>query len=268
MKNYEILSFGGGVQSSALAILIAHKQVNVDAIVFVDTGFEKSNVFAFLEKYTLPMLEKAKIPFYIAKTEDYEKKRYADFSLPAFFTLHSKTHEITRSGMFCSDKWKRNVYQRFVNAQFGTKNTYTTFIGFSTDESSRAIRFSKMPREDLFEKSKPLAKTKWTYEFPLIELNMSRQDCIALVKSYFHVEPPKSSCIFCPNHKQDEWTHVKESADWEKVIAVDKIIRTYNSKNGIDTQYLTPELKPIDECVFSQKNEIFFERHCSNGCFL
>ena len=52
-----IVSFGGGVQSTAMAILAAQGKIQVDAFVFCDTGFEQSIVFEFLENYTLPMLE-------------------------------------------------------------------------------------------------------------------------------------------------------------------------------------------------------------------
>jgi 3'-phosphoadenosine 5'-phosphosulfate sulfotransferase (PAPS reductase)/FAD synthetase len=75
----KIVSFGGGVQSTAMAILAAQGKIEVDAFVFCDTGFEQSIVFEFLEQHTKPLLEKSKIPFYKAKTEDYATKDFANF---------------------------------------------------------------------------------------------------------------------------------------------------------------------------------------------
>ena len=67
----KIVSFGGGVQSTALAVLAVQNKIEVDAFVFCDTGFEQRIVFEFLDKHTKPMLDKAEIPFFIAKALDY-----------------------------------------------------------------------------------------------------------------------------------------------------------------------------------------------------
>ena len=48
----KIVSFGGGVQSTAMAILAVQGKIEVDAFVFVDTGFEQSIVFDFLHTHT------------------------------------------------------------------------------------------------------------------------------------------------------------------------------------------------------------------------
>jgi hypothetical protein len=80
-----ILSFGGGVQSTALAILTVEKKIDVDAIVFCDTGFEQTVVFDFLNRFTIPMLYVAKIPFFIAKAEDYAGKYFCQFRFTAIF---------------------------------------------------------------------------------------------------------------------------------------------------------------------------------------
>ena len=52
----KIVSFGGGVQSTALAVLAVQNKIEVDAFVFCDTGFEQRIVFEFLDKHTKPML--------------------------------------------------------------------------------------------------------------------------------------------------------------------------------------------------------------------
>lgn len=85
-----VISFGGGVQSTALAILAAQRKIKVDAFVFCDTGFEQSIVFEFLDQHTKPLLDKAGVPFYTAKTQDYAgqlhgKSTFANWILPPFF---------------------------------------------------------------------------------------------------------------------------------------------------------------------------------------
>jgi 3'-phosphoadenosine 5'-phosphosulfate sulfotransferase (PAPS reductase)/FAD synthetase len=179
----KIVSFGGGVQSTAMAILAAKGKIEVDAFVFCDTGFEQSIVFEFLHIHTLPMLDKAGIPFYIVKAADYTK--YAgDMELPPFFANNKLTEG--RLPAYCSAKWKREVFERFCNEKFGAK-TYDVLMGFSTDEIHRAARMK--------------ASKKWNKVFPLLDLQMRRGDCITLVERTFNAEPPRSSCWMCPNHK-------------------------------------------------------------------
>jgi len=250
----KIVSFGGGVQSTAMAILAVQGKIEVDAFVFCDTGFEQSIVFDFLETRTKPMLEKAGIPFYTAKTEDYAAKDFGNFALPAFYTINSKNGDITRSGgMFCSDKWKKQVFRRFLMHEFNAK-TYQVLMGFSTDEMHRAGRVKQTK--------------KYQHRFPLLDLRMNRSECSLLVERTFNVTPPKSSCIFCPNHKQSEWIDVKSSCDWERLIEIDKAIRASNLENGIERQFITPDCKPIDKVDFNEKNETIFSRLCAGECFL
>ena len=251
----KIVSFGGGVQSTALAVLAAQGKIEVDAFVFSDTGFEQSIVFEFLEKYTLPMLEKAGIPFHIAKCEDYAgklhgKSVYANWLLPPFFHLDGKS-EIGRQPAYCSTNWKREVVRKFLKKTYNAKN-YEMIFGFSTDEQHRAARMK--------------STAKYKNDFPLLDLQMRRGDCVALVERTFNAEPPRSSCYFCPNHTQVEWREVMNSVDREKVIALDKSIRTAILDNV--TCYLTADCKPIDEIEFNEKNETLFSRLCSGDCFL
>jgi hypothetical protein len=251
----KIVSFGGGVQSTAMVVLAAQGKIEVDAFVFSDTGFEQSIVFDFLEKYTLPMLEKAGIPFYIAKCEEFAgklhgKTTYANWLLPPFFHLDGDS-EIGRLPAYCSTNWKRKIIERFLKKEYDAKR-YELIMGFSIYEMHRAGRMK--------------STKKYQYKFPLLDLKMSRGDCVALVNRTFNAPPPRSSCYFCPNHTQHEWHEVMNSKDREKVIEVDRMIRT-TILDGV-TCYLTADCKPIDEIEFDEKNESIFSRFCAGGCFL
>lgn len=240
----KIVSFGGGVQSTAMAVLAAQGKIEVDAFVFCDTGFEQSIVFDFLDQHTLPMLNIAGIPFYIAKAEQYAEKYFGDLELPPFF--NNDNGEIGRQPAFCSANWKREVFKRFCNQEFGEK-TYDVLMGFSTDEQRRAVRMK--------------STKKWQYKFPLLDLMINRGECVALVDRQFNAPPPRSSCYYCPNHTREEWRHVMASKDREKLIEFDAKLRPIG-------KFLTHDCLPIAECDFDDKNESIFSRLCSGGCFL
>ena len=190
------------------------------------------------------MLDKAGIPFYIAKTENYSKV-FSDMTKPPFFI--EEEGKQGRGEAFCSGEWKTRVFRRFCNEKFNEKS-YGVFYGFSTDEIHRAARMK-------------LSK-KWNPIFPLLDLQMRRGDCIALVNRTFNVEPPRSSCWMCPNHKQEEWQKVMQSSDREKVIEFDKSVLAPKG------YFLTAEYKRITDCTFSDENEVIFSRLCAGGCFL
>lgn len=239
-----ICSFGGGVQSTAMAVLAVQDNINIDAFVFCDTGFEQSIVFEFLEKYTLPMLEEAGIPFYIAKAEHYAGKYFANMDLPPFFNFDNE--EVGRQPAFCSSNWKRDIFKRFCNDKFKLK-AYNVLMGFSTDEIKRAARIK-------------LSK-KWNYVFPLLDLGLNRNECVKLVHETFNTDPPRSSCYFCPNHTREEWRHVMASNDSEKTIEFDNGLREIG-------RFLTHDCQPIQDVDFSDSNESIFSRFCAGGCFL
>lgn len=240
----KIVSFGGGVQSTAMAVLAAQGKIEVDAFVFCDTGFEQSIVFEFLESYTIPMLNVTGIPFYIAKAEDYAGKYFANLDLPPFF--NNDSGEIGRQPAFCSSKWKREVFTRFCNDKFKAKQ-YDVLMGFSTDERQRAVRIK--------------SSKKWQYKMPLLDLNINRGQCIGMVEKQFNAEPPRSSCYYCPNHTRAEWRKVMESKDREKLINFDNKLREIG-------KFLTHDCLPIAECDFDDRNESIFSRLCAGGCFL
>jgi len=272
-----IISFGGGVQSTAMAILAAQKKIEVDAFVFCDTGFEQSDVFIFMEKFTIPLIKNSGIDFYIAKTEDISPKYYADMKLPPFFLLN-QDGAIGRGSAYCSGNWKTDVFKRFCSEQFGSKK-FDVMLGFSTDEKHRALNMAKKNaskriltafQDDVFGDGIDIKQTlkilstkrkKWNYSFPLLDFEMSRDDCQKLVIDTFKNNAPRSSCKFCPNHTQDEWNHVMTGNDREWLVNFDKTLRIKN-------WFLTSDCKPIDEIKFDQKNETIFTRACSGGCFI
>jgi 3'-phosphoadenosine 5'-phosphosulfate sulfotransferase (PAPS reductase)/FAD synthetase len=62
-KELRILSFGGGVQTTALAILVAQGKVKADAVVFADTGAERPGTYDYMNSYTKPLLKESGVEF-------------------------------------------------------------------------------------------------------------------------------------------------------------------------------------------------------------
>jgi hypothetical protein len=65
------------------------------------------------------------------------------------------------------------------------------------------------------------------HRYPLLELGMTRGDCLNWLKKHGLPTPGKSSCTFCPYHNAAMWAELKRQngPDWKEAIKIDEAIR-------------------------------------------
>lgn len=75
---------------------------------------------------------------------------------------------------------------------------------------------------------KPSFEAWQVNRWPLIEEQMSRRDCLRWLERHGYPVPPKSSCVGCPFHSDDEWRRLRDTDPdaWASAIEVDEAIRT------------------------------------------
>ena len=249
-KRIQIWSSGGGVQSTAIAVLIAQgKLPKPDIAVIADTGREAHSTWYYLDHYVRPLLEKVGVTIHRV-----HKRRYAKVDLyrndhlliPAFTTLNAKG----KLPGWCSGEWKREVVKRFCRKQFGDKAKFTTWYGFSTDELRRV----------------KVTLGKWQGSYPLINLRLSRSDCIALVESAGLPTPPRSSCWMCPNRSDAEWQDLKQHAPLDFLSAVNLERRLQIHDPDI---WLHSSCQPLSNVTFGEGSVDSLKSLCDSGmCFV
>jgi hypothetical protein len=113
------------------------------------------------------------------------------------------------------------------------------WIGISTDEIQRM-----KPARDPYIKNR----------HPLIELNMSRQDCINYLKKNEIPLPEKSACIVCPFHNDAYWHFMKTErpSEFETAVKFDKEVRNITRKED-EQIFVHRSCKPLDEIEFNKK---------------
>lgn len=210
MKRYTIWSSGGGVQSTAIAVLILKGLLpRPDVAVIADTGRETQETWDYLEKVVNPTLQKQ---FF-----DFKVQRLPRKEPPALWngngTLLIPAYEAGQPKLanFCSSYWKRDVVKAWAvdNSWIPAVN----WLGISTDEMKRV--------------STPRANN-WLLEYPLISMvPRSRSQCLAEISEFGWPEAPKSSCWMCPNRRNDQWRHLRPE-EFKKACEVDEEIRTRN----------------------------------------
>lgn len=262
MAHLKVLSLGAGVQSTTLALMIKHGELPmVDCALFADTGWEPPNVYHHLRWLTGCELTKTPTGQIVAVPGTYQggilpfpvhivqqgnirddieaaAKYGKRLAQPPAFLRHpdGKKGQIRRA---CTYEYKVRPLERKVRELLGMKPRQRKFervaerwYGISLDEAHR-MKDSGVPY---------IAN-----RYPLIELRMTRQDCLEWMKRHGYPQPPKSACIGCPYHSDQYWRELRDKQPecWRDAVAVDHMIR--HGIPGVKLPaYLHASLVPLD----------------------
>lgn len=212
----------------------------------MDTGREVSTTWNYLHGTLNPYLARCGIavevvPHTFARVDLFTKN--GEMVMPAYTTTG-------RLSPFCSSEWKGQAMQRWLRSK-GVK-TCTQWLGFSLDESRRASGKAHRP---------------WCQPaYPLLDLRLTRGDCVRLIQKAGLPLPSKSRCWMCPHQNAAEWAEIKANpAEWAAAVALDEKIRESDQAGDV---FLHPSRKPLAlvEPLTDETPSLF--RHCDDaGCF-
>jgi hypothetical protein len=207
-----------------------------DLALHADTTWERSATYTFAEQMT-PWLEsrglsvmtvndgQQAIQATTAKTDcafftQYEKGAvgpHGDVIVPAFTagTMSNVNGQLRRQ---CTQRWKVVPQQRYISAYLAERKiskklgVVQKWLGISLDE---------------FERMRPSDVKYVQHCYPLVEMRMTRADCVQWLQSHDLPVPMKSSCVFCPYHNARAWREMKreDGRDWQIACEVDAVIR-------------------------------------------
>jgi hypothetical protein len=229
----DILSYGGGVQTAALLVLM-NKDPFIQYAVFADTGSELDMTYKHIEI----MKEYSKIPLITVRSDKGKLHEWqGETMLPMYF------EEGGFNRRQCTNHWKIIPIRRWLRKQ-GAREAGVQ-IGISIDEAHRA--------KD--------ANVKWiTHKWPLIEMGLTRQDCINILEEEGLPIPPKSSCFMCPYRRISEWTKLRAEQPQE----FDRAVEYEKAHPGL---FLSYKAKPLDKIVGMQET-MFESAECGGYCMV
>ena len=229
----EIISYGGGVQTTALLVLTAQGKVEDHAThaVFADTGSELQATYDHID------LMQSVFPIQIVRCDMpplHEFVMAGNVVIPMYGDKGGMTYRR------CTDRWKIVPIRHWLRAQ-GAKRA-TVQIGISVDE---VHRMSDSPR-------------KWiTHRYPLIELRLSRQDCMNIIEDAGFSIPPRSACWMCPFRSHDEWVLMRHTDEFRKAVELEKTL---------DGLYLHDSRIPLEKAVGRQYS-MLQDDECGGYCW-
>ncbi len=229
----QVWSSGGGTQSTAIAVLILQRKLPKPDYAFIaDTGRETQETWDYLEQITNPAL--AKIGVQVerlrpAQVPDVFNSK-GTMLIPAFFTGNAKASN------FCSSYWKRDFVKR-IAVERGLVPA-VNWLGISTDE----LRRISTPRA-----------ANWLLRYVLVDdCPTSRDGCIEIIRDYGWPRAPKSSCWMCPNRRDPQWIHLRDTRPEEFTKAVQFDIELRDRKPDA---YLHDSRTPLGEVVFKESKD-------------
>ena len=252
-----------------MALMAAHGEIDPmpDAAVFADTRWEPGGVYDHLDWLASGNV----LPFDVERcsagdikadalesTTSGAKGRWA--SMP-WYVLHANGQK----GMIkrqCTKEYKLEPIRRALRLRLGLykKRSPKTpvirvWIGISTDEIGRM---------------KPSREAWVENRHPLIELGMSRSDCVQWMADHGYPEPPKSACVACPYRSDRQWRDMKNNDPdtFAEAVEFDRAIRHKGGDHG--TMFTHRSCQPLDEVDFRTLEDMgqlnMFNDECDGMC--
>jgi len=262
-----VLSLGAGVQSTAMALMAAHGEIEPmpDLCIFADTGDETNATMEHLEWLSSGNV----LPFPVHRIGN--GRRLSDdirdradgttgrrFVSAPFFTGNGGQgrRQCTREFKVAPITKEQRRLLGYRPRQRIPAGSCENWIGISTDEVVRA----------------GAAFDRWAVNrYPLLEARMSRWDCEQWLRRHDYPVPPKSACVFCPYRSNAEWRWLRDNdpESWAVAIEIDELIReTPGMKYA---EYLHSDRVPLAEVDLStpeDKGQASFFLECEGFCGL
>lgn len=266
-------SSGGGVQSTAALVLSAQGKIDFPVHLFSNVGddSEHPDTLVYVHEVLMPYAKEHGVEFLELHRENsrgvhkgaetlYGRlTREGSRSLPIPVRMDNGAPG-TRS---CTIDFKLRVIEKWHKEHGATEdNPATVGIGFSTDELHRVGNARKRPTE--------------VCEYPLIELGLSRADCMEITRKAGLPPAPKSACWFCPMHRPSTWREMRRDEPdlfW-RAVALERTLNDRRDELGKDHVFFTRFAKPLDEAIGEAQPSLFSDEdgwgaQCDEGvCFV
>ena len=208
MGTTPVLSYGGGVNSTALAVLLA-RQGWKGTVIFCDTGTELPETYEFIELFR-EWLKKRGIEFIVLDGA----YRAAAYRMPVHEYAERNLMLPLARARWCTTEYKVRPAKRWCK-EHGLDAETEVMVGIAADE---AHRLPWAPR-------------------PLVEWGITRSQCAAIIREAGLPVPVKSGCWLCPFQRRSQWRFLLEKHPelfWKAAELEEKVSRALGKRATLD----------------------------------
>ena len=272
----KILSFGAGMQSTALALMSCENALHrtnrhplvpiYDIVIFCDLGLEPSWVKEQME-FTRRSCKTAGISFQTLNTPLYQDfmQNFGErrtISIP-WWTLKDDGHK-SRMPRYCTLDYKVNAITKYVRWELLGYNkgqrlkpedikAHEMHMGFSAEEARRC---HENPHK-LF-----------VNHFPLVEMGWERKDSYKYILEVWGLDTKASACAFCPFHRNYffQYIHDHEPETYQSIVALDHLLRDKTPKPPMESDlFISRSRKRIESLTPEDCNDAEFFLYHGNS---
>lgn len=188
------VSYGMGVDSTAMLVGLHQRGIRPDLITFADTGGEKPETYAYLPVINAWLRS---VGFPEVTVVRYQGKHGRYNTLEGNCLANATLPSLAFGGKGCSLKFKRapqDAYRRrWAPAREAWARGEKVRVAIGYDAGPKDARRSTLADDK-----------RYTYLYPLREWGWAREQCISEIERAGLAVPPKSACFFCPSTKRAE----------------------------------------------------------------
>jgi len=181
IKKY--LSFGAGVNSTALMLLLVDRGAKFETV-FVDHGTDHPETYEYVE-----LLRRRGYDITVIKPDVVAKGDLRFDNIYDYF-YHYKSIPLIQYRI-CTDKFKVKPFNQYI------EKPCIVYIGYDRGEYKRVAR------------QKDRNKRGIEYKYPLWREGLYRNDCKDLIRDHGLPVPRKSGCYLCPFQSKREWIELQ-----------------------------------------------------------
>ena len=187
-----LVSYGGGTNSTALLIECVKRGIPVDLILFADTGAERPHTYVYIEMFSKWLVAQGYPEIITVKTTQRSGRIR---SIVDECLEEQRLPALAYGFKSCSDKYKLRPQNKFCNNYQPFRDVWKRgeqvekLIGFDADE---------------FHRIKDYSDKKYIVRYPLVEWDMGREECIETIQEAGICLPGKSACYICPSSRPSE----------------------------------------------------------------
>jgi hypothetical protein len=242
-----VISYGGGVQSTALLAMAAAGTIAFRRFLFANVGDDSEH------PATLDYLHRWAVPFaaahHLELTELRRVRRdgstetlYGRLTDPdtRFIPIPARGASGAPGRRLCTADFKIHVIAAWLKAHGASKKRPATVgLGISLDEIQRITNRKVEAHERLV--------------YPLLDHDppLRRTDCTRIIRDAGLPVPGKSACWFCPMRTNSSWLamRVDEPSLFQRVVELEHVLNQRREHLGLRPVWFSHRTKPLDQAV-------------------